>query len=541
VESTGLSSNAELEQRAIQISRDQESFDRDDYAQEELANELRHGWKELSKEDQGLLLQRYALLFPRTRENQNPQQCLRRILNLPSGEDVQRALRVRTSDYAGYVCDPGEDIYPSSGWLGRYLEYARWNKVPLALHFWAGASILGAAIRRNYYVDNNVARIWLSQFIVLAGPKGNGKTVAMEVAQDVLTRMNRRFDDMETTGVLSKPNTDAFKIPFIASDITPQDLTKQLSVLSAKPRSVLPPGNMVEQPKDGEAVAIMFSDELSNTAGSAKFGAGLMIPLLTQLGFGAEYHKSTKTGGQEDIWRMAFSILACTQPGWMRNTISSDAKEGGFIERVNFIYRPPSNRKYSFLRIPILDPLQAERLAEELIFLCYSLDRPKVMRITEECDEFFHGWWMREAGKIPRDLTEAEKHTLDRRCIHILRLASILAISEGEDLPYIQTATMKQAIGIVEAELEFIPLFMAQANETDDALKCREVLGWLNSQGGWSTKRTYAQRFRKWELKKRHEIIKDLLDTGSLQVYPNGKGGTWYGIAGLEVPERALV
>lgn len=238
---------------------------------------------------------------------------------------------------------------------------------------------------------------------------------------------------------------------------------------------------------------------------------------------------------------MAFSILACTQAGWMRNTIVSDAKEGGFVERVNFIHRPASKREHSFLRIPILDPLQAERLAEELISLAYTLEDPKVMRITDECDEFFHRWWKREYAKGPRDAEEAEKHSLDRRCIHILRLASILAISEGEDLPYIQLKTMQQAIGIIQAEDEFLPQFMAQANESDDALKCREVLAWLNSQGGWSTKRTYAQRFRKWELKKRHEIVKDLLDTGGLQVYPNGKGGTWYGIAGLEVPERARI
>ena len=110
----------ELSPRALEITRDQESFDHDIYAQEVQASLLRDRWTHLNLKDQNLLLQQFALLFPRTRENDNPQACLRKILQLPSGEDVQRALRVRADAYNHYGADPGEEIYPVVGWLGRF-------------------------------------------------------------------------------------------------------------------------------------------------------------------------------------------------------------------------------------------------------------------------------------------------------------------------------------------------------------------------------------------------------------------------------------
>ncbi len=514
----------EFEQVARQIAQDQTAFDDNVYAQETQAMQLRGKWQGLGDQDRKTLLAKFALLFPRCRENANPQECLRKIIELPSHEDVQRALRVRAGDYVGFRSDPGEEIYPTTGWFGRYLDYARWNKVPLALHFWASASILGVAVRRNYFVDNNVNYVWMNQFIVLSGPKGNGKSAARSIAKSVLYRMNRKIAEMEEAKPQKIVSAGAFQIPMIASDITPEDIVKQLADWSAFPRYLERPP-ILGKPAKGEAVAIIICDELSNLLGKSTYNAAKRIPLFTELCFEDHYSKSTVAGGKMEIERMAFSILACTQPGWMRDTIVGDAKEGGFVERVNFIHRPKSGRKYSFLEIPIIDPLQAEKLAEDLLPLSMKTSDPQLLQPTKQAKVFFTRWYDSQYEKGPLDLVEAEKHSLDRRCIHTLRLASLLCISEGETVPWLQDFHLAKALEIIEAEDEYLPQFMAQANEGNLARDAREMVTWLKSQGGSCTKTQYnqASRFKGWGRERRANALAELFDTREVEQKHEGR------------------
>ena len=533
--SVGIVTPEQLEHQAGEIAKDQGTFDRNIFLQETVANGLRQRWKDLAKTDQSLLLQRYALLFPRTRENDNPQACLRRILNLQNGEDVQRALRVRAADYRDYTCDRGEEIYPTTGWLGRYLDYARWNEAPLALHFWAGVSILGAAVRRNYFVDNGRDYIWMNQFIILTGAKANGKTDARKAAKSVILRMNRKLAKMEETKEII--SAKAFQVPLMASDITPEDIVDQLADWSALPRHI-GPGEALP----GEAISLIISDELSNLLGKSTFNAPKKIPLFTELCFNDEYHRSTKSGGQKDVERMAFSILACTQPGWMRNTVVSDAMEGGFLERANFIHRPSSTRVYATFSLPMLDPLQAESLADRLVEIAGQTGNPQLLMPSDEGKEFFDDWYIREHKKGPRDKEDFSLHTLKRRCIHLLRIASLLCISERTSLPFLEISHIRQALTIIEAEDEFYPQFISEASETNDSLLSKQILNWITSQGGCVKKTHFSAqpKFKGLLVVKRNELISNLVEAGDIYIY-NGRGGKWYVLCGQEESDEAKV
>jgi len=528
----------EFEAAAQEISRDQPGFDRNIQKQTKLALQLSERWKTLGEADRRLLLQKFALTFPRCREDGNPQESLRSILQLPPGKDTQRALRVRSHYYKDFKTDPGEELYPASGWLGRYLQHAKWNKVPLALHFWAGLSILGAATRRNYFFDNGVDCIWMNQFIILGGAKGNGKSAARGIAKTVLVRMNTKLAKMQEENKLT--SASAWQIPIIPSDITPQELTKQLSLYSAKPRHVLPPGQGEIGGQPGEAIAIQMIDEFANAAGKAKHSAAMMIPLLTELCFNDEYHKATKIGGVEDIERMAFSILACTQPGWLRDTIVSNAKEGGFIERVNFIHRPESKRVHSFLDIPPVDPVQSEQLADQLLAMATRGGEPEPLEFTPEGKAYFNEWYFRIHKKGPLDAEDATKHSLDRRCIHLVRVAGLLAISEGDTLPKIQISHLIQATAIIEAEDRFMPVFMALASESPSASRAREVYAWMVKKDRSVTKREFGQhsRFRGWTMAERNEAIDTLIDMKLIQHIRDYKGGERYEVQSDKVLEE---
>jgi len=533
VETLGQLDYEQLNRLAETITQDSQEFDHNIYAQQTQMEQIRRAWPNLSESNKKYTLQKFALLFPRTREDPYPQDCLGQIIRLPSGVDVQRALRVRNINYLEYRADTGEDIYPSGGWLGSYLDYARWNKVPLALHFWAALSILGAAVRRNYYIDNNAAYLWMNQFIVLTGAKANGKSTARSAAKDILVRLNRKLAEMQDGGII--PNARSFQIPMMASDITPQGIIKELATMSGTSRYIKLPSGQVEQ-FPGEAVAIQISDELSNTLGRGTFGSPLRVPLYTELAFEDSYHKATAGEGSQTIERMALSVLGCTQPGWMRNTIVSDALEGGFVERANFIYRPESTRMYPMLSIPIIDPVKAEALADFLLEVSVQPPWPQLLQPTPQGKVFFDGWYERAHKRGPRDKNDASLHSLERRCIHLLRIAGLLCISERETLPWIQIEHLQKAIQIVEAEDKHYAEFIAQAGESTESQMCREVLAWVESQGGHVTKQAYGnhRKFgRSWDMGTRQRVIDNLIDTGQVVVHKKG-GRTWYAVAGSD-------
>jgi len=325
----------------------------------------------------------------------------------------------------------------------------------------------------------------------------------------------------------------------MASDITPEDIVKQLSDWSSNPRRT-EKGQL--KPPKGEAISLIISDELSNLLGKSTFNAPKKIPLFTELCFESSYSKSTVSGGKIEVERMALSILACTQPGWMRNTIVSDAMEGGFVERANFIHRPASSRMYPMMSIPILDPLQAESLADRLVEIAHQTGGPQLLQATDEGKRFFDDWYTREWKKGPRDREDASLHSLERRCIHLLRMASLLCISEATSIPFLEISHIQQAITIIEAEDQFYPQFISEASETNDSLLSRQILNWIAAQGGCVKKTRYSQhpKFKKLGMVKRNELMDNLVDTRDVWVHP-GRGGKWYVLCGQEPSEEAKV
>lgn len=374
----------ELNRRTAEIRRDQGTFDRDIYKQQEEMEFIRQRWATYQDSDKTCALQDYADIFPRTRRDSRPQDCLQRIIGLSDTEDVLRELRVREHDYDDFHADPGEDIYPTNGWFGQYLEYAKWNKVPLALHFWAGLSILGIAVRRNYFVDNGLNRTWMNQYIILTGHKGNGKSVARGNAMGILRRMNAKIELLEKTEKIK--SALAFTVPIFGGDVTTQYLIKRLandSRSNCRHFGGMKPGDPTRM-VDGEGIGAIDADEFANLFGRGAHMAQIRVPFFTEAAFKEYYHKGTKTDGEENIERMAISILACTQPGWMKSTIVSDAMEGGFIERANFIQRGLSCRdgQWSDEKLPILRPIMAEDLADRLVELATQETGPKLLLST---------------------------------------------------------------------------------------------------------------------------------------------------------------
>ncbi len=194
------------------------------------------------------------------------------------------------------------------------------------------------------------------------------------------------------------------------------------------------------------------------------------------------------------------------------------------------------------MSIPILDPLQAESLADRLVEIAHKTGGPQLLQATDEGKRFFDDWYTQEWKKGPRDREDASLHSLERRCIHLLRMASLLCISEGTSIPFLEISHIRQAITIIEAEDEFYPQFISEASETNDSLLSKQILSWMAGRGGSVTKTSYSQhkKFKGLGKAKRNELMENLVDTGEVFIYP-GRGGTWYVLCGQKVCDEGRV
>src|SRR5690349_10477831 len=86
---------------------------------------------------------------------------------------------------------------PKTGFLKDYVDYAK-DRVPsnLAYHIGTGLSLLTQVAPVNYTGMWGGIQTYPNMFILLVGPSGDGKGVAMKVAESILDRVapGRRVD-----------------------------------------------------------------------------------------------------------------------------------------------------------------------------------------------------------------------------------------------------------------------------------------------------------------------------------------------------------
>ena len=252
------------------------------------------------------------------------------------------------------------------------------------------------------------------------------------------------------------------------------------------------------------------------------------------MAYSDSYVRQTNKDGKVEITNCALSVLACTQPAWMRNTIVSDALAGGFVDRANFIYRGGAKMAIPLPEKPVLDPLVTDDLIDFLVDVAYKPCPPQRLIPTSEANRFFSDWYRRNHPKgVKHAEDDGAAHSLHRKQLHLVRIASLLAISEQDSLPKVLEKHYQQALRILDFENEFYQEFLSQATESDESLMGRRILSWVAKHGGCVPRRKLMNNlpFKNWESRKRNQALDSLDESGQLEC-KSGKGGKW-----LRLPE----
>jgi hypothetical protein len=191
------------------------------------------------------------------------------------------------------------------------MDFTAGSEVPDNYHFWSGIFALSAVVNRQVWISMGQYTLYPNLYVVLLGPPGNGKSLAMDTAQTLVE--------------------DVGGINFSGDAQTKESLVRYLRDSCAK---VIEVGGL---PITITPIA-MFATELSHLLGP---NSGHMIDFLTTIYTkDKQYVTRTKNKGDDVIERPFVGLIACTTQDWITTYLKSDIIGGGFTRRVIFVNEP---------------------------------------------------------------------------------------------------------------------------------------------------------------------------------------------------------
>lgn len=461
------------------------------------------------------LLQRVAQLIPRCRRAADPEAAgamLQRMLALDQ-EELYDALRVEHQTPEAYQLQSGEDLYPTDGFLGRYLRWARWGNAPLGFHFWSAVAAMGAVAQRRVFYPG-ARRIFLNSYIVLGGMKSSGKGQALDAATLLLQHVNEVTEGRQLT-----PQERARRlINTLPPDSTMESLVTQLAARRVGIAERVPQihqegeehlGAPPELMRAGEvpidATGILLLDEMATFFGKDAWAVARKGPFMTTIKESRRYVKLTKRGGLEELENCAVSMLANCAPDWMQNTIQADLLGGGFMDRCVWVYREPAwsrRESWNIINAPPLDPIEGRFLAEWLSQALLDMPMKVPAALTRGAERVVNSFYKEQLQREHRSYqlygVDAEEITANRVLWTAVQLAVVLAISRGGFPPLVVTEDDAALAGkLVLIEEESLKTFLGQANRSRSVVWDSRILAWLQGQGGCANLSLLNQHFRR--------------------------------------------
>jgi hypothetical protein len=458
-------------------ARSNPDFPRNIRAQTAFLHTVAYLYERMPPPDQQWTRARLIELVPRVRDDPRPQRAAEGMMALGRGrramEEISRAVKAGIMPAVPWLGMPGEEIYETlaSGWIASYLQWVRNAEVPLGYHFWAAITAIGAAARFNIFIDRGIEDIRLNHYVVLVGERAAGKSIARDAALDILERMNRHIE----------PDPDKFHpshVRLMPEDTNQETLVRKLAAWSTTARDA-ESGEVVKRNVD--STGLLALDELASFLGKDQWAVGKRLPFLTTLYNRTDYVYETQSGGRHHLRNIALSMLACSAPEWMKETITPLLFGGGFMDRCQFISRSPVSKSVrSYPTAQPRDPLIANHLAGWLVQWAHRPQRLELLADPEAAD-WYDEWYNRLGirGSSEEEITTSTKRQANR----LWRLAGILAMSE-ECAPWIrQRHFAKGHQLLLEEDREFIR-FMAKMNESPAVSHMDYLQGVLLRHGG---------------------------------------------------------
>ena len=403
------------------------------------------------------------------------------LLNMPKDDPVESLADIRTSLKAtGHTPSPllpGEDLYPRTNWIGSYLDYTQETAAPRAYHFWFAVALLGAACRRNVYMELGY-RLYPNQYLFIIGNTAEGKGIAFGRATPLVWKANdavQRDMELKETGLgpLENGHFPHRKIVVLPDKPTPQYLVSALVPQNGETKT----GAAVFEGTD--SIGWLANEEVSSWLGRrGEVYEGCVHIVTAFYNCERNWSAGTHTRGVEKLKNMALTVLCGSNMEWINKSVTPDMFAGGFIRRCLFISREKSpKRQFLDAPPPPMDPLLANVLAEQMA--CWmQLEEPFEVELAEPAKRLY--------SSFNREVERRKAEPEDSRLFYyyhgkynfVMKLAIVIAVNrftwpgmtskqlfEAMGSIQMRAEDLELAIELVEFEERYLPECFARIGE----------------------------------------------------------------------------
>ena len=370
-----------------------------------------------------------------------------------------------------------------SNWLLSYNEYTQESESPEQFHLWTGLSVLASAVRRNIWLNQGIYILYPNMFVILTGPPGR-------VAKSTTIRLGRKLL-LGVNDILFGPDS-----------VTREELIRVMAKAGHNRR---------------QSALTIHSTELSSLIEPSGVK---MIQFLTDIYDGDyKWRHSTKHSGRDTIDNPILNILAGTTPSWIAEGLPADVLGHGFTARVIFVYG--DEPRY-------LKPFPEEPSGTLISDLINDLDH--ISRI-EGCFEWegtarktYEKMYSDLARTIPGDYRLEGFH--NRKKIHVLKVAMLLSIAEGDDL-VLRKVDLETAWDILQMVERDMGKTFSAVGKYEHANNLERIILHIRQEGGLTAEKLHEKFYAMGDIQEISKMLLMAMQMGAIKRVKEDDV-TWY-------------
>lgn len=347
--------------------------------------------------------------------------------------------------------------------ISKYLRYTDNQESPTAFHTWIAISIIGASVARNVWFDQAYYKVYPNLYTILTAGSGEcRKSVALEIGVRLL---KDALEPIPNRLVISGKMSPEKLIQLLADGLVVQE---KLSSDDKEAGVVFKDG----QKKIISRPCVMYSDELGVFLSKGAQNSGMVDILTTLYSCPSSFEYFTKTAGDDLIHDTFLTIMGATTPMWIQNNVTPQVFGEGFAGRVLFVYADKPKKKIALPTISKKEIELREEIVRDLRALTFEHGE---FELTHDGRAYYENWYNNrdKGGESAR-----VSGFIEREPVHVLKVAMILALSNGEGL-HLTERNIDSAAALIREVRELLPFALSGA-DVDPVMKdAARVLNYL--------------------------------------------------------------
>ena len=272
----------------------------------------------------------------------------------------------------------------------------------------------------------------------------------------------------------------------------PHDLSYRVQVVG---------GQTTKVPCDAQA--FLCAEELVAILDDQSYNAGVMKFLIDW--WDCPDRRATRSISHNviELLNLHLTLLGGTTPGWLQGALSSLIAGGGMLSRAIWVVENRTKKRLSWPGLP--DENIARSLREQIVYIEavkgeFSIDKSSF--------DWNDDWYNKFRDHL--EANESDAPALERRQIHQIKLAMILALSEGKDL-VITPELLQVSSDILDKQEEGAPELARILTANPKGRESLMILGHMQHNGGFIYHSDLLRRLSPYGINK--DELKQMIDT----------------------------